>query len=78
MATHDRIPRTLSDQAGRTHVDDAGISLRDRPALDHYRGDLHRQRALGDPGRVRTLLEEFPRLGPVALDGVPAERVRAA
>src|SRR4051812_16282943 len=39
-------------------------------ALDRYRGDLRRLRgeADGDPDRVRELLTEFPRLGPVGAD----------
>ncbi|MCC0100280.1 endonuclease [Streptomyces flavotricini] len=38
--------------------------------LDRYRGDLRRLReaAGGDPGRVRELLQEFPRIGPVGAD----------
>ncbi|MER6119347.1 endonuclease [Streptomyces sp. NPDC001743] len=38
--------------------------------LDRYRGDLRRLReeAGGDPERVRGLLREFPRIGPVGAD----------
>ncbi|MCX2182118.1 endonuclease [Streptomyces sp. SKN60] len=38
--------------------------------LDRYRGDLRRLReeADGDPGQVRTLLREVPRIGPVGAD----------
>ncbi|MFE5534744.1 endonuclease [Streptomyces sp. NPDC056492] len=38
--------------------------------LDRYRGDLRRLReeAGGDPGRVRNLLQEVPRIGPVGAD----------
>ncbi|MEW1635309.1 endonuclease [Streptomyces sp. NPDC093801] len=38
--------------------------------LDRYRGDLRRLReeADGDPGRVRELLQEVPRIGPVGAD----------
>ncbi|WP_329378399.1 endonuclease [Streptomyces sp. NBC_01351] len=38
--------------------------------LDRYRGDLRRLRdeADGDPGRVRELLREVPRIGPVGAD----------
>lgn len=41
-----------------------------RQVLDGYRGDLRRlrRRAEGDPDRVRVLLREFPRLGPVGAD----------
>ncbi|MEU7728021.1 endonuclease [Streptomyces sp. NPDC040724] len=38
--------------------------------LDRYRGDLRglRDAAGGDPGRIRGLLQEFPRIGPVGAD----------
>lgn len=38
--------------------------------LDRYRGDLRRLReeAGGDPERIRALLREFPRIGPVGAD----------
>ncbi|MEU9092786.1 endonuclease [Streptomyces sp. NPDC087901] len=38
--------------------------------LDRYRGDLRRLReeAGGDPERIRGLLQEFPRIGPVGAD----------
>ncbi|MFF1409432.1 endonuclease [Streptomyces sp. NPDC058289] len=38
--------------------------------LARYRGDLRRLRdaADGDPGRIRELLQEFPRIGPVGAD----------
>ncbi|MFI6858362.1 endonuclease [Streptomyces sp. NPDC050421] len=38
--------------------------------LDRYRGDLRRLRdeADGDPERIRGLLREFPRIGPVGAD----------
>ncbi|MFE3519197.1 endonuclease [Streptomyces sp. NPDC059166] len=41
-----------------------------RLALDRYRGDLRRLRedAAGEPGQVRELLREFPRIGPVGAD----------
>jgi len=41
-----------------------------RLALDTYHGDLRRlrERAGGDPDRIRKLLTEFPRLGPVGAD----------
>ncbi|WNI20771.1 endonuclease [Streptomyces sp. ITFR-16] len=41
-----------------------------RLAQDRYRGDLRRLRedAGGDPARIRELLREFPRIGPVGAD----------
>ncbi|MFF0450779.1 endonuclease [Streptomyces sp. NPDC004609] len=44
----------------------AGASL----VLDRYRGDLRRLRdeAGGDPARIRELLREVPRIGPVGAD----------
>lgn len=41
-----------------------------RFVLDRYRGDLRRLReeAAGDPERIRELLQEIPRIGPVGAD----------
>ncbi|OEJ32698.1 endonuclease [Streptomyces subrutilus] len=41
-----------------------------RFVLDRYRGDLRRLReeAAGDPARIRELLREIPRIGPVGAD----------
>lgn len=53
------------DESTATALGDGAQLLRDR-----YRGDLRRLReeAGGDPERVRGLLREFPRIGPVGAD----------
>ncbi|MER7726857.1 endonuclease [Streptomyces sp. NPDC096323] len=53
------------DESTATALGDGAELLRDR-----YRGDLRRLReeADGDPERVRGLLQEFPRIGPVGAD----------
>lgn len=64
------------DALGRAHYrrydESSATALGDGAALalEHYRGDLRRlrERADGDPERIRALLTEFPRLGPVGAD----------
>jgi hypothetical protein len=80
MGTADRMDRApwqaRVDALGRAHYrrydESSATALGDgaRLLLDRYRGDLRRlrERAGGDPDRVRALLTEFPRLGPVGAD----------
>ncbi|MFI6607556.1 endonuclease [Streptomyces sp. NPDC050507] len=68
---HDRV-----DALGRAHYrrydESTATALGDGARLlqDRYRGDLRRLReeAGGDPERIRGLLREFPRIGPVGAD----------
>jgi hypothetical protein len=61
------------DALGRAHYkrydESTATALGDgaRRLLDEYRGDLRklRERAAGDPAKVKKLLTAFPRLGPV-------------
>ncbi|WP_330241927.1 endonuclease [Streptomyces sp. NBC_00525] len=79
-----RTPRAMADADWQDRVDALGrahyrrydestaTALGDgaRLVLDRYRGDLRRLRqdAGGDPGKLRELLREFPRIGPVGAD----------
>ncbi|MEU9202638.1 endonuclease [Streptomyces sp. NPDC048332] len=79
-----RTPRAMAraswqdrvDALGRAHYrrydESSATALGDGAELllDRYRGDLRRLRAEadGDPGRIRGLLREFPRIGPVGAD----------
>ncbi|WP_326665510.1 endonuclease [Streptomyces sp. NBC_00385] len=79
-----RTPRAMADASWQDRVDALGrahyrrydestaTALGDGAELllDRYRGDLRRLReqADGDPGRIRGLLREFPRIGPVGAD----------
>ncbi|MFF1924242.1 endonuclease [Streptomyces sp. NPDC058221] len=64
------------DALGRAHYrrydESTATALGDgaQLALDRYRGDLRRLRdeSGGDPERIRALLQEFPRIGPVGAD----------
>ncbi|MFG3137598.1 endonuclease [Streptomyces sp. NPDC048211] len=79
-----RTPRAMAeatwqdrvDALGRAHYrrydESTATALGDGAELllDRYRGDLRRLReeAGGDPERIRGLLREFPRIGPVGAD----------
>lgn len=66
----------LVDALGRAHYkrydESTATALGDgaRLLLDRWRGDLRKLRdeAGGSPGRVRVLLQEFPRIGPVGAE----------
>ncbi len=66
----------LVDALGRAHYrryDEStatALGAGARFVLDRYRGDLRRLReeAAGDPARIRELLREIPRIGPVGAD----------
>ncbi|MEU9142592.1 endonuclease [Streptomyces sp. NPDC048349] len=66
----------LVDALGRAHYvrydESTATALGEgaRFVLDRYRGDLRRLReeAAGDPERIRALLQEIPRIGPVGAD----------
>jgi len=76
-----RSPRAMLDASWQDRVDALGrahyrrydestataLGEGARLLLDRWHGDLRRLRAEadGDPGRVRELLQEFPRIGPV-------------
>ncbi|MGW5781027.1 endonuclease [Streptomyces sp. NPDC003863] len=76
-----RTPRAMADSSWRARVDALGrahyvrydestaTALGDGAALvlDRYRGDLRRlrERASGEPEKLRGLLQEVPRIGPV-------------
>ncbi|MEU9082721.1 endonuclease [Streptomyces sp. NPDC048357] len=79
-----RTPRAMADASWQDRVDALGrahyrrydeststaLGAGAELALDRYRGDLRRLRdqAEGDPARIRELLREFPRIGPVGAD----------
>ena len=79
-----RTPRAMSeaswnevvDALGRAHYrryDESTATALGEGAellIDRWRGDLRRLRreAGGDPARIRELLQEFPRIGPVGAD----------
>ncbi|MEV4937257.1 endonuclease [Streptomyces zaomyceticus] len=79
-----RTPRTMADSSWQDRVDALGLAHYRRYdestatalgtgaelVLDRYRGDLRRLRdgADGDPERIRELLREVPRIGPVGAD----------
>ncbi|WP_406099388.1 endonuclease [Streptomyces sp. NBC_01013] len=79
-----RTPRAMAgaswqdrvDALGRAHYrrydESTATALGDGAqfVIDRYRGDLRRLReeAAGDPERIRGLLREFPRIGPVGAD----------
>ncbi|MFE9814173.1 endonuclease [Streptomyces sp. NBC_00236] len=79
-----RTPRAMAEASWQDRVDALGrahyrrydestaTALGDGAELllDRYRGDLRRLReeADGDPERIRGLLREFPRIGPVGAD----------
>ncbi|WUT00768.1 endonuclease [Streptomyces sp. NBC_00708] len=79
-----RTPRAMADASWQDRVDALGrahyrrydestataLGEGARLALDRYHGDLRRLReeAGGDPEKLRDLLKEFPRIGPVGAD----------
>ncbi|MGG8405672.1 endonuclease [Streptomyces sp. 12297] len=79
-----RTPRAMADASWQDRVDALGrahyrrydestataLGEGARLLLDRYRGDLRRLReaAGGEPGRIRELLQEVPRIGPVGAD----------
>lgn len=79
-----RTPRAVAEASWQDRVDALGrahyrrydestataLGEGARLLLDRYRGDLRRLReeADGDPERIRELLREFPRIGPVGAD----------
>lgn len=79
-----RTPRAMADSSWQDRVDALGrahyrrydestataLGAGAELVLDRYRGDLRRLRdqADGDPDRIRALLREFPRIGPVGAD----------
>ncbi|WP_318210389.1 endonuclease [Streptomyces sp. SJL17-1] len=79
-----RTPRAMADATWQNRVDALGrahyrrydestataLGAGAELVLDRYRGDLRRLRdaADGDPGRIRELLREVPRIGPVGAD----------
>lgn len=79
-----RTPRAMTEASWQDRVDALGrahyrrydestaTALGEGAGLvrDRYRGDLRRLReeARGDPARIRALLQEFPRIGPVGAD----------
>ncbi|MEU9231144.1 endonuclease [Streptomyces subrutilus] len=79
-----RTPRAMAGASRRDLVDALGragyrrydestataLGAGARFVLDRYRGDLRRLRAeaAGDPARIRELLREIPRIGPVGAD----------
>ncbi|WP_395366561.1 endonuclease [Streptomyces sp. YH02] len=79
-----RTPRAMADATWQDRVDALGrahyrrydestataLGAGAELVLDRYRGDLRRLRdaADGDPGRIRELLREVPRIGPVGAD----------
>ncbi|MGW7329987.1 endonuclease [Streptomyces sp. NPDC054840] len=79
-----RTPRAMADSSWQDRVDALGrahyrrydestataLGAGAELVLDRYRGDLRRLRdaADGDPDRIRELLREIPRIGPVGAD----------
>ncbi|WP_405940086.1 endonuclease [Streptomyces sp. NBC_00726] len=79
-----RTPRAMADASWQDRVDalvrahyrrydeSTATALGEgaRLALDRYHGDLRglREEAGGDPGKLRELLKELPRIGPVGAD----------